>query len=237
MAATRALHILFSRCPWRLLRIHLHGCRNLCTGKQATTTHIFKCNRWQQPRLHILFLLPMETAENSPARLPQSVHWKASNNYAYLQVQQMAATAPPHSLFPLPMETAENSPATVAAICALECKQQLCIISSSATDGSNRAFTFSSRCPWRLLRIHLHGCRNLCTGKQATTMHIFKCDRWQQPRLHILFPLPMETAENSPARLPQSVHWKASKNYAHLQVQQMAATAPPHALPVAHGDC
>ena len=47
----------------------------------------------------------------------------------------------------------------------------------------------------------------------------------------------METAENSPARLPQSVHWKASKNYAYLQVQQMAATAPPHALPVAHGDC
>ena len=47
----------------------------------------------------------------------------------------------------------------------------------------------------------------------------------------------METVENSPARLPQSVHWKASKNYGYLQVQQMAATAPSHSLPVAHGDC
>ena len=52
---------------------------------------------------------------------------------------------------------------------------------------------------------------------------------------HSLFPLPMETAENSPARLPQSVHWKASNNFAYLQVQQMAATAPPHSLHVAHG--
>ena len=47
----------------------------------------------------------------------------------------------------------------------------------------------------------------------------------------------METVENSPARLPQSVHWEASKDYGYLQVQQMAATAPPHSLPVAHGDC
>ena len=272
---------------------------------------------------HSLFPLPMETAENSPARLPQSVHQKARNNYAYLQVQQMAATAPPHSLFPLPMETAENSPARLPQSVHQKARNKLCI-SSSATDGSNRAFTFSSRCPWRLLRIHLHGCRNLCTGSkqqlcisssatdgsnrastfssccpwrllrihlhgcrnlctrkqettlhifkcnrwqqprlhilfsrcplkllrihlhgcrnlctgmQATTMHIFKCNRWQQPRLHILFPLPIKTAENSPARLPQSVHWKASNNYAYLQVQQMAATAPSHALPVAHGDC
>ena len=152
---------------------------------------ILKCNRWQQPRLHILFALPMETVENSPARFPQSVHWKERKNLW---------------------------------------------ISSSATDGSNRAFIFSSRCPWRLLRIPLHGCRNLCTGKKAKTMHIFKCNRWQQPRLHILFPLPMETVENSPARLPQSVHWKASKNYGYLQVQQMAATAPSHSLPVCHGD-
>ena len=52
-----------------------------------------------------------------------------------------------------------------------------------------------------------------------------------------LFPLPMETAENSPARLPQSVHWKASNNYAYLQVQQMAATcAFTFSFPVAHGD-
>ena len=73
--------------------------------------------------------------------------------------------------------------------------------------------------------------------KKAKTMDFLKCNRWQQPRLHILFPLPMETAENSPARLPQSVHWKESKNYGYLQVQQMAATAPSHSLPVAHGDC
>ena len=153
---------------------------------------IFKCNRWQQPRLHILFLLPMETAENSPARLPQSVHWKASKTMDIFECNRWQQPRL-HILFPLPMETVENSPCTVAAICALGSKQKLWI-SSSATNGSNRASTFSSRMPWRLLRIPLHGCRNLCTGKPA-------------------------------------------KNYGYLQVQQMAATAPSHSLPVAHGDC
>ena len=109
MAATAPPHSL-PVAHGRLLRIPLHGCRNLCTGKQAKTMDIFKCNRWQQPRLHILFPLPMETVENSPAWLPQSVHWKASKTMDIFKCNRWQQPRL-HILFPLPMETAENSPA------------------------------------------------------------------------------------------------------------------------------
>ena len=101
----------------------------------------------------------------------------------------MAAAAPPQFSSRCPGDWWEFT-CTVAAICALESKQQLCWhlqVQQMAAAAPPHSLPV---CPWRPLRIHLHGCLQSVHWKAtAKTMHIFKCTQMAAAKASTFLPV------------------------------------------------
>ena len=185
------------------------------------------CNRWQQPLLLCLALADLcqdqafinRFSTSSPARLPQSVH----PQQPYL-MQQMAATAPP-SLGPC--RPVQGSSLHQSLFCVFTCTVAA-ICPSRTTLFASRVQQMAATAPpvlWPLqtcarikpssiafLRLHLHGCRNLCIPHNLVCKQGATDDSNRASCSLPLADLCQDQAfinrfsASSPARLPQSVH-------------------------------